>query len=344
MTATSSASPERQLLDTALAAPRAEGGPLEEMAARVGSRVAARRDDRMRRIREAIFSPPVDGVPGLEDALGMMFCFVRRTVDAQQAADTRARQRRAEVASASQEATPHAVSVAGELPTDVHEYLRTHCRRRLQGMAEQARASELQSLLADIVGTSQLFDQVRRSLTECRAAFENASGNRPPVDAGLLSAFDRRVREDVLKRVGPFWAMILNDAKHRQGFVTALRKSAEDTIAECCLAVVSAVSDEDGSDDPIAEARPTLPCRPGELRWLLSGPSERAVEPIVKRLERQFGQRPSFRRSVDGRVSLICEAEYLPIANIAAGIVGDRVDFLEMAGRVRSRIDVDWKC
>lgn len=45
---------------------------------------------------------------------------------------------------------------------------------------------------------------------------------------------------------------------------------------------------------------------------------------------------------VDDALVVCCEAQGVPLQNIAAHLVGSRSDLLKVAGRLHTRIDVEW--
>lgn len=332
------------LVEGALSGDESNSGLCGELAAAVSKNATKQRDERLKVIRETIFSPPTEGVPGIEDAMGMMFALIRELVDAQQACDSRAKQRRAEVDALRRSGPPKGADRGKSCSDEFVRYLIDYCRRRLGETIEQTRASELQALIADTVGASQLFGKIRQSLDAARDVLGRVATGRDDLSEDMLDRFEQRVRNDVLSRVGTFWPMVIVDPKHRNGFIKALRQVATDAVSEHCLAVSTAASATDGSDDPVRDAKPRFTCRPGSVRWLITGPTERAVAPLMQRLERQFGQKPTFVHGGDGRVTLYCEGENLPMGNVTREMIGGRSDLLEVAHRIRSRQDIDWIC
>lgn len=310
----------------------------------VVDRANQHRDNRLKVIRETIFTPPVEGVPGIEDSLGMMYAVVRELVNTQQACDSRSKQRRSEVDALRREGPPSISDRSKKIPDALMAFFVSYCRLRLNETAESARASELQALVAETMSTSQFFQRVSKSLDAARDGFARVSTGRTDLDEDAVDRFEERVRNDVLGRVGPFWPMVITEPKHRQGFVKAMRQVADDAVGERCLAIATAASSAEGSDDPVRSAKPLLPTKPGGIRWLVSGPSAKAVEPLAARIHRQFGQKPTVVIGGDGRVTLFCESENIPISNVTRELIGRRVDHLETASRVHSRHDVQWTC
>jgi hypothetical protein len=92
----------------------------------------------------------------------------------------------------------------------------------------------------------------------------------------------------------------------------------------------------------IEAARPTLADEAVGLRTLLMLPNDADTAIVRQRLTEEYAQEATIVRSTDGDIIACQEAELLEIRRVAAKLIGNRRDFVEVAQRLYARIDVTW--
>ena len=65
-----------------------------------------------------------------------------------------------------------------------------------------ALASEVQFLIAEVIGTSQFFDKIMTALDQMRGTLNHASDNYRATESEILVNLEDRIHDDVLSRVG----------------------------------------------------------------------------------------------------------------------------------------------
>lgn len=329
--------------DVAIDTPSPNGSLIEQARSIVEALSSAQRDDRISQIRDVTFASTSTDIPKLADSLETMFEIVRVLVAAQEAATIRADALGKERDRFIADNRPSVADHVEFCPDNVARFAKQYAKLRLAIAIEEAFASEIQVLLAESIGHSAFFTKVQQALEQTRSKLSHASETAPPRDDELLQELESRIYSRVLSRVGASWPLALAQPGTVDGFVRAIKQVAVDLISEFSLQKVSATMGRENVDF-IRQAKPAISTQPGDIRWLLTGPSQAVLEPIANQVEAKFGVRPTIATSVDGSVSLYCEAEELPLVNVAKAIIGDRIDLLEPASRVRARQDIDWSC
>ena len=81
----------------------------------------------------------------------------------------------------------------------------------------------------------------------------------------------------------------------------------------------------------------------GRRRLLLTVPSSLQAEPILKRLtDGKAAQRPTVVADAENEIVLCYETEQLPLRRVVACVLDHRFQYVEVASRVHTRVDVDW--
>lgn len=327
-------------IDSLIAGTDEEPGQAKTLRARLEELCDRDRVDRLRHIRETIFTPPNAGAPRLADSVGTLFAIVRALVAQLETVSGQAQRTQGEAVRLAEEGL---ANDANQL--EIAQFAERYCQLILRQVADATLAGEIELLIAETLSSSEYFAKIQAALEQMRRELRHASDRVPAIESDLAGRFDTALHATVLARVGAFWPMTLTDATSHAGFLRAARKVAAD-----CLSEVSAERAQNtltsfaGLPDPIQQARPMMQAQPGDFRWLLTGPSPAAVEAIAARIEKQFGARPTLAPSPDGSITLYCEVDGLPLENIVAKVVGNRTDLIEPSQRLRTRSDIEWCC
>ena len=99
---------------------------------------------------------------------------------------------------------------------------------------------------------------------------------------------------------------------------------------------------EDGQRVCLDAATPQLLSCGGEQRLLLQMPDGPAATRLQEVVEKDLGQSCTRLGDSDGNLVLCYEAEQLSLPRAAMALIGNRRDFADIAGRLRTRVDVDW--
>jgi hypothetical protein len=92
----------------------------------------------------------------------------------------------------------------------------------------------------------------------------------------------------------------------------------------------------------IEAARPKLADQAAGTRILLMLPNDADAATLRQSLTAQCGQEATIVHSTDGDVIACQEGELLEVRRVAAKLIGNRRDFVEVAQRLYTRIDVSW--
>ena len=94
----------------------------------------------------------------------------------------------------------------------------------------------------------------------------------------------------------------------------------------------------------LADATPEAISLGGARRLLFVGPrsNEEKLTNWTQRLAEESEQEPNAIVGNDHAVAICCETDSTPLRNVVAGLVGPRPDYIKLAERLHTRIDVEW--
>jgi hypothetical protein len=95
--------------------------------------------------------------------------------------------------------------------------------------------------------------------------------------------------------------------------------------------------------DCLQAARPNLDRCGGSQRLIAVVPAALGESPLIEALGKELERPATLVRDVDADIVLCYEAQELCIPHVAARIVGDRGDLAQIAFRLHTRIDVNWR-
>ena len=300
--------------------------PVQEFRQAIRDRLEAARGDRVRALRRSLFAAVGDRSDGytIDDVRRRLFATAAALTDRLQVVQHIAQEDRNVCRDLEK----------GESPVDV-ALCRRAFRARLHSQVAFLEAEELQTLIAKVLETGRLFDAGLGPMRAVIAMLPPLDPNfAKPLESHRLDRIERRVAQTVEKDLGRYWFMTLSDDGSDELLLAAVRNAITLHLQERSL-------DEPRAVDPVAAAAPQWQQLAGSIRWVASGPTERAAHIFDDEIQKAYGQKPSAAQ-IAGDTLLIGEAGDLPLTSVTAAMVESRPDILEIAARLKSRSDVKW--
>jgi hypothetical protein len=164
----------------------------------------------------------------------------------------------------------------------------------------------------------------------------------------LAAELDGQFQETFIGPRGGFVGVLSGNVDHRARLPAALRAAARSVVRLALRQIdVDQLSEE---TDQVAQrirgclqtvTPPWLKCG-GDRRLLVTLPEGSSAPGLTRQIERQIGTQPSLACDAEVDVALCCEVQQLPLAGAAAALIENHPELADVAGRVHTRLDVEW--
>ncbi len=168
----------------------------------------------------------------------------------------------------------------------------------------------------------------------------------------LAAELDARVQRDYLARHGGLLAMLSRGADVQRQFVGILRGLARKVVRKALqeidvTRIVLDTTAEEGQPGGglkrcIEKSQPKLLACGGGRRLLMLAPESPTSSTLPDVVEQTCQQRPLVQADVDCDLLACCEVENVPLDSVAARLVADAPQCMELARRLHTRVDVEW--
>ena len=299
-------------------------GPIREAREAIGRRLAEATKSRINTLRRQLFAACPEGSCTVDDVRRRIFAIAGKLSDRLKTVQQQAQADRGECDRMEKSETAIDSSLVERL-----------IRTRLHSQTACLEADAIQTVISAILETGRLFEAALTPLRQALATLPPVAPQFQPLAESELDRVERRAAAAATTSLGPFWLMTLPDEGNGAQLLAAVRSAAHDALRERSL---------EGSDefDALSEATPVWANVAGSVRWLTTGPTDRAVHIFDDAVTAQTGHPPTALVSPGSDTVLCCEAGDLPIANVTAKLLEGRLDLLSMAGQLKSRQDIEW--
>ncbi len=252
----------------------------------------------------------------------------------------------------------------------------SYCRQRIGHLALRGTVFWLRSLRAHMTALADRLLDLRRRLTlaaerfaplaDCRPGESTPAGPgtgvRQTVEARAAAAV-RQKREVLLAQLDQaMYAALLQPRGGLQGLLGCdedLGRFLERPLRQLARRVILSALDpaelqrilmpdiaESGNltllESWLAEAEPRVGQKEGTVRRLLVAPANLETGPLAAAVARRTGQPPTVVSDPDAALVFCTEVGEISLARAAAGLLGDRPEWAEIAARLYCRTDVAW--
>jgi hypothetical protein len=212
--------------------------------------------------------------------------------------------------------------------------------------------------------TSALGDQLRNlsgDLSRMAGEFGTSPAAGPPADAGetvrtvaemiaphkmeLVAEMERTLEQELLQ-------MTTAGSEVANGLSTLLRRAARSLLHRLLKRVTMREIAASSKDKPghsmfsvpagLQAASPSLPQCGGGRRLLLLTPTDLSAADLIRRIHEETPTPPTVVADKENEVLLCYEMEQLPLRRVAAAVLDQRFQNVEVASRLHTRIDVQW--
>lgn len=197
------------------------------------------------------------------------------------------------------------------------------------------------SLLIESIGAVEAgIGEFVEAINGLRAALPPVKSSGEAAAPAVIEELDRRTQAILDARAERFGALLRDDAGRLFEVVAkTARALAVETLVTSTLRSVG----RDGVAELVrrmyAAARPQLPVR-GQVRLVLVAPTAELAKYLSPA---GTGVAPTVVVDPNGTPGVLWETTGLPYAHVAARFVGDRATVLQLADRLHTRVDVDWR-
>jgi eukaryotic-like serine/threonine-protein kinase len=170
--------------------------------------------------------------------------------------------------------------------------------------------------------------------------------------AELVIALDRAIEDDLAIGSGKLRHFLTQTKDIPSQLATPLRAAARQLILRAMQGLnMSRLAEQSGStafvDSSefrrcVEAARPLLPTESAASRLLVMVPQHIDQPSILASLAQEEGPPATVIRMTQGDLIACQEVEQLQIRRVAAALIDNRRDYIEIANRLHARIDVDW--
>ena len=170
----------------------------------------------------------------------------------------------------------------------------------------------------------------------------------------MIELLDRKVKTDLATRRQGLRQVVNKNAQLHSGLIAGMRSAARQVILgrnrDVCLENLRAAlkaSDDDHVSQLILQwlgaAVPDLRLTGGAKRLLVAAPNAADGARIAMEVRRVLEEEVTLSTDPRGELIACCEVESLSAEGIAAQFVKQRPDCREMAARLHTRVNVDWR-
>jgi hypothetical protein len=176
----------------------------------------------------------------------------------------------------------------------------------------------------------------------------------PPGDNGRSSQLAEMVERQLSASLAPgdrsLFRLLTGALRDPDVLVKSLRAAARHVLAEQADSKEAPPPELSGSADCCAadslparleESTPRLLACGGAKRVLALVPRDAHLETLKRKLEPSLGA-ISVQPQEEDELVLCCEAERIPLDNVAASLIAGRQEYVDLAARLHTRVDVDW--
>jgi len=260
--------------------------------------------------------------------------------------------------------------LASALPlTDDDETLAKYAAIRLRQLADRSALRLVRGIDRELAQSHERLQDLARRLRQVAAEVVNSatsasSNGRPTVQAAgpehlpeqyqleLVTQLDRELTE-ILAQRGISWSSLLEQegeawSQFQKWLPSAAQRACRTAAAHRQVALLTG-QPLSGATHPasamrtLSEGAPRLLACGGSKRTLLVGPQGHTTpDSWHKPLEDAIGSPATVIQDSDAGITICWEVQDVPLCNVAAYLAQGRSDYLKVASRVHTRIDVDW--